>query len=393
MQAAQPPYVLIAMASVARGEGLRGVVETLRLGVDVFDDVEKLLYHTRGSVPEAIVLEHALVDRVAQLDLIALLRRRASLVDVPIVYLGPSHPDLEAKVVDQGVDAYLVLPTRPEVVRATLRRLLDRRQVERGLRHALEQSRRFEQAYKESERVKDDLIHMLVHDLKSPISSVMGLLDHSLDMLKVGPKEDAGLDELLGLARSEAQHLLNLAANILDVRRMKEGHMPYAPAVVPNLSELAKEALGDVSGGPRDRHFGFLVRPESERILADPNLLRRVLANLMANAIKHTRRGGYIDFRAWKQDGDFVLSVRDDGEGIPEADQKRIFNAFEQSRHTVHDRYDTGMGLTFCKLAVEKHGGRIWVESKVGRGSTFYFTIPVDVAAAVVPEEIVTTSA
>ncbi len=393
MQATQPPYVLIAMASVARGEGLRTVVETLRLGVDVFDDVEKLLYHTRGSVPEAIVLEHALVDKVAQLDLIALLRRRASLVDVPIVYLGPPQPDLEAKVVEQGVDAYLVLPTRPDVIRATLRRLLDRRQVERGLRHALEQSRRFEQAYKESERVKDDLIHMLVHDLKSPISSVMGLLDHSLDMLKVGPKEDAGLDELLGLARSEAQHLLNLAANILDVRRMKEGHMPYAPAVVPSLSELAKEALGDVSGGPRDRHFGFLVRPESERILADPNLLRRVLANLMANAIKHTRRGGYIDFRAWKQDDDFVLSVRDDGEGIPEADQKRIFNAFEQSRHTVHDRYDTGMGLTFCKLAVEKHGGRIWVESKVGRGSTFYFTIPVDVAAAVVPEEIVTTSA
>ena len=75
-------------------------------------------------------------------------------------------------------------------------------------------------------------------------------------------------------------------------------------------------------------------------------------------------------------DGNVVLSVRDDGEGIPESDQKRIFNAFEQSRHTIHDRYDTGMGLTFCKLAVEKHGGRIWVESKVGRGSTFYFTLP-----------------
>lgn len=393
MTAAQPPYVLIAMASEARGEGLRPVVGALRLGAEVFDDVEKLLYHTRGSVPEAIVLEHALVDKVAQLDLIALLRRRASLVDVPIVYLGPANADLEAKVVDQGVDAYLVLPTRPDVVRATLKRLLDRRQVERGLRHALEQSRRFEQAFKESERVKDDLIHMLVHDLKSPISSVMGLLDHSLDMIKQGNGEEAGLDELLGLARSEAQHLLNLAANILDVRRMKEGHMPYAPAVIPSLTELAKEALGDVSGGPRDRHFGFLVRPESERLIADPNLLRRVLANLMANAIKHTRRGGYIDFRAWKQDDDFVLSVRDDGEGIPEADQKRIFNAFEQSRHTVHDRYDTGMGLTFCKLAVEKHGGRIWVESKVGRGSTFYFTIPVDVAAPHATEEIAVASA
>jgi signal transduction histidine kinase len=387
MQAKAAPYVLVAMATEARGEGLRTVVADLNLGTEVFTDVEKLLYHTRGSVPEAIVLEHALVEAVAQLDLVALLRRRASLVDVPIAYLGPAQADVTARVVDQGVDAYLTLPTRPDVIRATLRRLLDRRQSERGLRHALEQSRRYEQAYKESERVKDDLIHMLVHDLKSPISSVMGLLDHSLEMLKSDQHVDSGLDELLGLARGEAQHLLNLAANILDVRRMKEGHMPYAPAAVGSLTELAKEALGDVSGGPRDRHFGFLVRPESERIVADPNLLRRILANLMANAIKHTRRGGYIDFRAWRQDDDFVLSVRDDGEGIPEADQKRIFNAFEQSRHTVHDRYDSGMGLTFCKLAVEKHGGRIWVESKVGRGSTFYFTIPVDVPAPVMDED------
>jgi signal transduction histidine kinase len=388
MQARAAPYVLIAMATEPRGEGLRSVVEGLSLDAMVFTDVEKLLYHTRGSVPEAIVLEHALADAVAQLDLVALLRRRASLVDVPIVYLGPTQPDVTARVVEQGVDAYLALPTRPDVVRVTLRRLLDRRQSERGLRHALEQARRYEQAYKESERVKDDLIHMLVHDLKSPISSVMGLLDHSLEMLKADQRDESGLDELLGLARGEAQHLLNLAANILDVRRMKEGHMPYAPAAVGSLTELAKEALGDVSGGPRDRHFGFLVRPESERIVADPNLLRRILANLMANAIKHTRRGGYIDFRAWRQDDDFVLSVRDDGEGIPEADQKRIFNAFEQSRHTVHDRYDSGMGLTFCKLAVEKHGGRIWVESKVGRGSTFYFTIPVDVPEPVPDEDV-----
>lgn len=152
--------------------------------------------------------------------------------------------------------------------------------------------------------------------------------------------------------------------------------MPYDPEVIESLTDLAKEALADVSGGPRDRHFGFLVRPEADKVVGDPKLLRRVLANLMANAIKHTRRGGYIDFRAWKQEDGFVLSVRDDGEGIPEADQKRIFNAFEQSRHTIHDRYDTGMGLTFCKLAVEKHGGKIWVESKVGRGSTFYFTLP-----------------
>lgn len=223
--------------------------------------------------------------------------------------------------------------------------------------------------------MKDDLIHMLVHDLKSPISSVMGLLEHSLEMLR-GQGGDHDVEELLKMAQIESHHLLNLAANILDVRRMKEGHMPYQPEAIASLTELAKAALADVSGGPRDRNFGFLVRPEAEHVFGDPKLLRRILANLMANAIKHTRRGGYIDFRAWSKDGNIVLSVRDDGEGIPESDQKRIFNAFEQSRHTIHDRYDTGMGLTFCKLAVEKHGGRIWVESKVGRGSTFYFTLP-----------------
>src|SRR5690606_13457204 len=134
------------------------------------------------------------------------------------------------------------------------------------------------------------------------------------------------------------------------------------------------------------RNFSILVRPEAERVHADPALLRRIIANLFSNAIRHTRKGGYIDFRAWKQEDQFVLSVRDDGEGIPEADQKRICNAFEQSRHTVHDRYDTGMGLTFCKLAVAKHGGQIWVESKVGRGSTFYFTIPARVTSTLVPE-------
>ncbi len=367
---------------------MSSIVTGLDLAVEVFTDVEKLLYHTRVAVPEAVVLEHALVAKVPQLDLIGLLRRRPSLADVPFVYLGPDSAEQEAGIVESGVDVYVTLPTSPSVVRSYLQRLLGRRQSERGLRAALEQSRRFEQAYKESERVKDDLIHMLVHDLKSPISSVMGLLDHSLEMLKGSGREDAGLDELLSLARSESQHLLNLAANILDVRRMKDGHMPYAPSSVASLTDLAKEALGDVSGEPRDRHFGFLVRPEAEQLVADSGLLRRILANLMANAIKHTRRGGYIDFRAWKQDDAFVLSVRDDGEGIPEVDQKRIFNAFEQSRHTVHDRYDTGMGLTFCKLAVEKHGGRIWVESKVGRGSTFYFTIPVDVTAPLADADV-----
>lgn len=381
------PYVLLAMEGRARGEGLQRVTDELGYASEVFTDVEGLLYHTRGSVPEALVLEQALIDRVPQLDVVALLRRRKALAEVPLLVLGPADAESESRAVGAGADVYLALPTRPNVMRAYLARLLDRRQRDRQLRAALERAHSFEQAYKDSERVKDDLTHMLVHDLKSPIASVMGLLDHSIEML-MSEGGDTSVSELLALARNESQHLLHLAANILDVRRMKEGHMPFGPEPIQSLSDLAKEALGDVSGGPRERNFGFLVRPEAERIEADPKLLRRVIANLLANAIKHTRRGGYIDFRAWHQEDAFVLSVRDDGEGIPEADQSRIFNAFEQSRHTIHDRFDTGMGLTFCKLAVEKHGGTIWVESRPGKGSTFFFTIPVDVAAETSDETV-----
>jgi signal transduction histidine kinase len=379
-QGASSGTIVLATDGEQRGHGLKSVTDALGYPAEVFSDVEALLYHTRGTVPEAVVIEQALIDRVPQLDVLALLRRRGSLAEVPFVVLGPDDGTKHQRALEAGADAFLTLPTRPGVLKALLSRLLDRRQRDRQLRAALERSRDFEQAYKESERVKDDLTHMLVHDLKSPIASVMGLLDHSIEMLAAGNGDDS-VGELLGLARNESQHLLHLAANILDVRRMKEGHMPFEPESIDTLSELAKEALGDVAGGPRDRHFGFLVRPEAERLDADPKLLRRIIANLLANAIKHTRRGGYIDFRAWRQNGDYVLSVRDDGEGIPEADQKRIFNAFEQSRHTVHDRFDTGMGLTFCKMAVEKHGGKIWVESSPGKGSTFFFTVPTDLAA------------
>jgi|GEM_PF-573333 len=392
----KPPYLLIAMTSEERGAGFGTVARDLSLNPLVLTEVEQLLYQTRASIPAAIILEESLLAQVPQLDLIALLRRRKPLASVPLVCLGPDRPERQVAVIESGADVYLTLPTRAPIVRAYLKQLLARQQVEGSLRDALGKMRNIEQHYQEAERVKEDLIHMLVHDLKSPISSVMGLLDHSLETLQSSGPDN--VTELLALARAESQHLLHLAANILDVRRMKEGQMPFNPVWIDNLTELAKVALQDVSGAPKEmslraersnRHFSFLVRPEAEQLVADADLLRRILANLLGNAVKHTRRAGHIDFRAWKQDTAIVLSIRDDGEGIPEADHHRIFNAFEQSRHTIHDRFDTGMGLTFCKLAVEKHGGKIWVESKVGRGSTFFFTIPLSLQIQLPEDEVV----
>jgi signal transduction histidine kinase len=372
------PPIVIAMSSQDRAEALLPAIKELGYPGIAVGEVEGLLHHTRAAVPSALIIEHALVAKVPQLDLIGLLRRRKPLAEVPMVILGADKPEAHVAALNAGADSYLILPTHPTVIKAKLKRLLDHHERGHALRNRLEQAMNMEKALKESERVKDDLTHMLVHDLKSPIASVMGLLDHSLDLVKASPNAQSVI-ELMTLARVESQHLLNLAANILDVRRMKEGLMPYEPTLIESLSEMAKLSLRDASGAPRERHFDFLVTPDAEKLYADSNLLRRILANLLSNAIKHTRNGGHIDFRARRTSDAIELSIRDDGEGIPEQDQKRIFNAFEQSRHTIHDRYDTGMGLTFCKLAVEKHGGKIWVESKVGRGSTFFFTLPLSI--------------
>ncbi len=363
-----------------------------KLGVPVVpvDSAETLLYHTRAQAPLAILLDDAVVRSVPQLDLTALLRRRKHLAQTPIICLGPDSLEGHLGALESGADVYFGDATPAELVTSYLAKILERERADAGLREALSRLRQLEQAHKESERVKEDLTHMLVHDLKSPIASVMGLLEHSLDITK-DSSDIYGLRELLDLAHGEAQHLLNLAANILDVRRMKEGNMPYYPGQIDSLSELARTSLGDVSLSVKERQVSSIVRPEAERIYADGALLRRILANLFANAVKHTRAGGHVDFRAWKDEQYYVLSVRDDGEGIPEEDQKRIFKAFEQSKYTLHERFDTGMGLTFCKLAVEKHGGKIWVESKVGRGSTFFLSIPLSVSAPVEADDVLLT--
>ncbi len=379
-QQSQSQHILIAMKTEKRGESMAPLAKSLKLEPKVTANAEDLLVNIRHTAPRALLIEDEFIASVQEHNLIALLRRRESLANIPIVVLGKGGSSRQMELINSGADIYLSLPIKPVLLQTYIKQLLTKQSSQAVLQHELAKLRDIEKDYKESERIKEDLTHMLVHDLKSPIASVMGLLDHSIDMLKASTDvSSTGQDdvlELLTLANTESQHLLTLASNILDVRRMREGQMPYNPEWIEDLNDLVQKALHDATGNPSERNFDVIITPDAKRIFADQGLLRRVITNLLSNAIKHTRRDGYIDFRAWREGEAYFLSVRDNGEGIPEADQRRIFNAFEQSRHTVHDRYDTGMGLTFCKMAVEKHGGTIWVESKVGRGSTFYIKIP-----------------
>jgi K+-sensing histidine kinase KdpD len=228
--------------------------------------------------------------------------------------------------------------------------------------------------WEHEERVRDQLVHMLVHDLKNPIAAVMGLLE-------VVEEDDTLAREsrdLLRLAREETHHLLHLSVNMLDVRKIQAGKMKLNTELLfaPQLSEVVAQARGDVGVGLQDRHVRIELPQEMPPLSADPEILRRIYANLLSNAMKHTTTGGVITILAQTQGGELLCTMRDDGEGIPAEDIPNLFAAFEQSRLTLHGRFDTGMGLAFCKLAIEGHGGRIWVESVRGQGASFFFTLP-----------------
>lgn len=232
---------------------------------------------------------------------------------------------------------------------------------------------------KRLEQVKDDLTQLVVHDLKTPLTSIV----LNLDMLDAPEgSEGAKWVRHVGDAKRSCRSLMTLVANLLDISSMEEGKLRLTrePLV---LADLAASVVGEFQAQAEEEKIGVRaeVAPGLPPIRADADLLRRVLDNLLSNALKHSPPGTGIQVRAALAEGGGAVQVDvvDEGEGIPEAYHQKIFEKFGQVETArPGPRLNKGLGLTFCKLAVEAHGGRIWVQSAVGRGSTFSFTIPLE---------------
>ncbi|MEF2278665.1 HAMP domain-containing sensor histidine kinase [Deinococcus sp. YIM 134068] len=341
-----------------------------RVEVVPIPDAETLLREAHVR-PPAVALLYTNLPGVPLSEVLPLLRQRAELAGTHWLAVG-TH-GLGA-LLAAGADALISDTTAPDALALQVRTLLARAARHRELEGRVGALQRRLETWEHEERVRDQLVHMLVHDLKNPIAAVMGLLE-------VAEGDDRVPDdtrELVKIARDETQHLLHLAVNMLDVRKIQAGKMHLRPELMfsPMFEEVIEQARGDVGTGLRDRVVRVEVAPNLSPARADPEILRRVLANLLSNAMKHTATGGHIEIKVRQDGDDTLIIVRDDGEGIPADDIPNLFAAFEQSRLTLHGRFDTGMGLAFCKLAVEEHGGQIWVESVRGQGSTFTFTLP-----------------
>ena len=226
------------------------------------------------------------------------------------------------------------------------------------------------------ERVRTELVEMRVHDLRSPLTVLLGALD-LIDMV-LGERLNRDHQDLLKSARHSGHSILTMIGDILDIARLEAGHPILNPGPV-QLQTMLTDSADQFRALAELGSLSLRVEPGGDLlpVQADAKLIQRVLANLIANAIKHTPSGGSITLAARQgRPGYLTVSVHDTGEGIPLDQQRRIFEKFGQVDKEGAERRGTGLGLTFCKLAVEAYQGEIWVESAPGQGRTFTFTLP-----------------
>lgn len=222
------------------------------------------------------------------------------------------------------------------------------------------------------EKLRDDLIHMLIHDLKGPLSSIDASMSVVCDGL-AGPLEEEQKN-ICDSVRTSSKKMVNLVMNILDINKMEEGKLALNKTTFAAQDLIANFSWIRNIAGKDEKQIDFNVEG-GLKVYADQNCITRVLENLLTNSLKHTRRGGIIALNIAKQGGQTCFEIADNGEGIPAEDLGHIFEKFYNPK-TKPTKTDTGLGLAFCKLAVEAHGGTISVESEFGKGTTFRFTLP-----------------
>ena len=276
---------------------------------------------------------------------------------------------------EAGADDFLTKPVDNMEVVSRVKSLVRAKRQRDELQHAYQELKRLDS-------LRDSLALMLVHDLRTPLTTMIA----PLEMLRKGQLGQLVelQQEAVDMCTRGGHRLMALVNELLDINKMESGEMRLDKDVADMLT-LTREAVEEVGQLSRSQttKINIEVPPDLPAVEVDDDLLRRALMNLVANALKYAPKGGEVNItaRTTCEAGSLSpvmeVAVQDNGPGIAPEDRQRIFDKFGQVETRKPGRKtSTGLGLTFCKLAVEAHGGRIWVESEPGQGSTFKFTIP-----------------
>jgi PAS domain S-box-containing protein len=225
----------------------------------------------------------------------------------------------------------------------------------------------------ETERLKQDLTAMVNHDLRSPLSTLQ-LTFALLKSGKYGSLNDEG-NKLLQRGERGCDRLLQLTQDLLDHDRL-EAHKMELNIERCAVEQLVTAAIEAITALTESRKVLVVAEVPAMYVKGDPLRLEQILSNLLSNAVKYSPEGGRVTVSVTAQNGHAVVAVVDHGPGISPAKLGQVFERFKQVQDPGHQEPGTGLGLAICKALVELHGGKIWVESTVGKGSQFSFTVP-----------------
>jgi PAS domain S-box-containing protein len=224
--------------------------------------------------------------------------------------------------------------------------------------------------HKQAESMKDEFIGMVSHELKTPITVIMGSIYTALSKGITSEEKQ----QLLEDAAATTDSLAIMVENLLELSRAQANRLTIRKERL-DMAEIADTIVLRMAGKSADHRFVVDIAPGLPAVNADRIRVERILLNLVSNAVKYSPGGGNVVISARRQDDSLVVMVRDHGVGISAEDQIRLFRPFERLEKT-EGIAGVGLGLNVCRRLVEAHGGRIWVESEVGRGATFFFTLP-----------------
>jgi two-component system sensor histidine kinase/response regulator len=309
-------------------------------------------------------------DRSTGFEVCRRIKRDARTARIPVIFVTALNDTTDrVKAIEAGGDDFLTKPHNRLVLGARVRSLLKLK----AATDALEDSFR---KLRELEKIRDGLMKMIVHDLKTPLTSILATLELLLDG-DFGTL-DATQRQVIMDAEGKSEDLLRLIEDLLEIAKIEEAALPLslepiAPAAL--LTEILHEwTLRFQQEGAT---ASADVADDVPIFQADKGLLKRVFANLIQNALTHSARAVTLQVRVRRDASGILFTVADNGPGIPSEYQEVIFRKFEQVRmpHAPRVR-SSGLGLAFCRLVVEQHGGRIWVRSNEGEGSAFHILLP-----------------
>jgi len=351
---------------------LAAIMEAAGHSVRTAASGEEALRSVREDRPELILLD-IMMPGMDGYETCRRLKADPALADIPVIFISALDRPLDkVRALSVGGVDYVSKPIHVQEVRARVATHLRLARLRRELETRNRELETSNATQRELEAQRDSLVHMLVHDMRSPLTTMLMSLEVLRDELGSGLDQEQ-LEDIDSVLRA-TKTLARMADEILDVNRIEQADMPIERRPC-DLREVATAGLSLMGSLATDRVV--VEHPEHAVILeADPGLLQRVVANLVSNALKHTPEATPIRIAVRRSGEHARLEVQDEGPGIPGKHRELIFEKFGQVRSGARRRRSPGLGLAYCKLVVEAHGGRIGVDSELGVGSTFWLELP-----------------